>query len=239
MRLPSLQIRDIRISGIDLMRSEVSDALRATLGGRYFFLLPKSSFFMVSTQKLSQEIQKDFPQIESVAVIKKISGVLEVSGNMRILWGVVCNDFSGEEATSTPESLKKINCVYVDKTGFAYENAPDMIGSLIMKVSTDYEVKPAVKIFDEKEMQLMLFLQTKIKDITGFEVNGYEISKKTSRELRVKTNGEFRLWMNREDDFNNVFRVLKTVLDEEIKDNVSKLDYIDLRFGNKVFYKFK
>ena len=35
----------------------------------------------------------------------------------------------------------------------------------------------------------------------------------------------------------NALRVLKKVLDEEIGDKRGGLDYIDLRFGNKVFYK--
>jgi hypothetical protein len=47
------------------------------------------------------------------------------------------------------------------------------------------------------------------------------------------------LILNVKDDYSRVFSVLKTVLENEIKDKAKDIDYIDLRFGNKVFYKYK
>ena len=48
----------------------------------------------------------------------------------------------------------------------------------------------------------------------------------------------WRVLANNQNNPNDLFINLTAVLDE-IKDKRQNLDYIDLRFGNKVFYKFK
>jgi len=71
------------------------------------------------------------------------------------------------------------------------------------------------------------------------EIVGFEFSFQIQREFRALTSDGFLLWINRDDDFAGVTKVLKTVLDEEIKDRRAELEYADLRFGNKVFYRYR
>ena len=67
----------------------------------------------------------------------------------------------------------------------------------------------------------------------------YELISDFPKEIRVVGPEGYRVYFDRESDLQNAFRVLKTVLAEEIKDRRARLDYIDLRFGNKVFYKLQ
>ena len=79
----------------------------------------------------------------------------------------------------------------------------------------------------------------KPKEKLNLNVIGYQLFSKIPGEIRVTVSDGFKIYFNRDDDLENAFVVIKTVLEEEIKEKRSRLDYIDARFGNKVFYKLR
>ena len=88
-------------------------------------------------------------------------------------------------------------------------------------------------------MREMQFLKDELKKKNGLEIVSYHFFSRVPREIRVETANGFKLWFDRTKNLSESFKVLKTVLEQEIKDRRQELSYIDLRFGNKVFYKYK
>lgn len=224
LRLPKLQVSEIHFSGLNVLtKEEIAKDIFDSTQGSYFGFLPRRSTVLLNTGTLQEKIKNDFPRIEDVIIKKLFPRTLQVTIEERKSFGILC-------AGST--------CVYIDIAGFAYEDAPDSSGSLIMKIKTDAGLpRVGERVLDSALALRLILLRQEIKRALDMEVVGYELLKKVPREIRVDVSEGFRLIINRDDDFQNVFRVLKTVLDEEIKDRRSRLQYIDLRFGNKVFYK--
>lgn len=224
IQIPQLQINEIRFSGLEaLVKEELTSAIWKQLEGKYIFIFPRRTIVMADTSAIAGGLKKTFPRIKNISVRKIFPHTLEISVEERRAFGILCG---------------RSQCAYIDASGFAYETAPDSTGSLIMKIRSDLdEVKIGSQTFAGTLMELMIFLKEELHRAVDLEVIGYEISQKTPREIRVVTNDGFSILFNREDDFKNVFRVLKTILYEEIKERKSGLEYIDLRFGNKVFYK--
>lgn len=223
LRLPQLQIKEIRFSGLEaLVEKELTDAIWKKLEGEYVFFIPRRSIILAGGNALGGELQSVFPRIKNVSLRKVFPRTLEISVEERKIFGILCG---------------QSQCAYIDISGFAYETAPNSTGSLILKIQSDVdEITVGSQAVEPVLMERFGLLGEELKKI-GLEVIGYEISQKNPRDIRAKTSEGFEIIFNRDDDFQSIFRVLKSVLDEEIRDKRSKIEYIDLRFGNKVFYK--
>jgi len=228
------QIKYVEVSGMEKLGAEdIKSTASEFLKGNYKFFIPRSSFFLAGSEDLSQKLQENFYLIDSVSVSKKFPDKVIISIKERTPFGIFCKKESGIEAGGG-------NCAYIDKNGFAYDEAPFFRGAIFMKISKDVsEIKIGSRALEPVLMERMENFAEELKRVTGLETTGFELFSKIPREARVATSEGFKIYLNHDDDFKKVLQVLKTVLDQEIKDKRSNLEYIDLRFGNKVFYKFK
>lgn len=135
---------------------------------------------------------------------------------------------------------KEEQCVYIDKDGYIFEKAPYFSGEIFLK------------FFDERDnnqglaLNRVLLSKDQFENINKFKdlINHEEIY---ISAVFLKNDGNFEFkttegWLIKLDERNDQkisFENLKISLEQEIKEKRKDLDYIDLRFGNKVFYKFK
>lgn len=225
LRLSYWQIKKVEVgsSGV-LTPQEIKAKVYYFMGGRILFFLPRSSFLLFDSSSLAAVLQKDFPQIESLSIQKKFPDYLGVAVKERELFGIFCNE----------------ECVYIDKQGFAYDSAPNSSGSLLVKVRSDVaRARVGSTVVDAALMNDFLLISSGVGKASGAKAIAYEFSAKIPSEIKVETSEGFKIIFKRSGDFENTFRALKTVLEQEIKDKRSQLEYIDLRFGNKIFYRFK
>lgn len=225
LRLSYWQIRKVEVgsSGV-LTPQEIKAKIDDFLPGKILYFLPRSSFLLFSSSGLAAILQEDFPQIESLSIQKKFPDSLGVTVKERELFGVFCNE----------------ECVYIDKKGFAYDSAPSSSGSLLVKIKSDAaRAQVGSTVVDSTLMNDFLLLFAGVGKASGVKAIAYEFSVKIPSEIKVETSERFKLIFKRGGDFEKAFRALKTVLEQEVKDKRSQLEYIDLRFGNKVFYRFR
>lgn len=232
IRLPSLHIREISFSGMESFEEDVArERIGAILGGSWAVLVPRSFYFLVDAEEIAAGLGAEFPQAKEIKVTKTFPDRLSVAMMRRSFWGIFC---SRQESASVPE------CAYIDPTGFAYESAPQATGGLILVIESDAErVAVGVTVVEPAVMEQLSLLRDGLPAAAGLEVVGFELRSRVPSEIRVRASDGFTLIFGRDEDFANTLRVLKRVLDEEIKDKRGQLDYIDLRFGNKVFYKLR
>ncbi len=228
LRLPELQIREIRISGNNtLVAGDLEAAVAAKLSGEYLFLLPKRSIFLVSGGEIEEYLRLKFPKIKEVDAERKFPREILVNLEEREFWGIFC---------SGPNEAR---CVYIDETGFSYAGAPESSGSLLRKVKSDDLIGPevGVSILEKSRVELLDELARRVEQTIGSGATGYYLFSALPREIRLETNEGFQIFFETGGDWENTFQVLKRVFEEEIKDKRSKIEYVDLRFGNKVFYR--
>ncbi|MFY9462699.1 MAG: FtsQ-type POTRA domain-containing protein [Candidatus Sungiibacteriota bacterium] len=233
LRAPRLQIQDIALSGIKILDEQaVRDRISAAFVGARALIFPRSSFFLADTDEIAYRLKQDFLRIRDVAVAKKFPDKLEIVINERVFWGVFCNRAQG---SSTPA------CAYIDPDGIAYEYAPEPQGKLIISIRSDEggDIILGMPAIDFAVMAEIRNLAEKIPAETGIAIMDFELRTRVPSEIRAIAGEGFAMIFKREDDYAAILRVLKRVLEGEIKDKQSRLDYIDLRFGNKVFYKLK
>lgn len=226
------RISHVQVEGLKILSGdEVRKNIFGSMGGNTAFLLPRSSIWLLNSSAIRSSLFEEFPRIKSVELKRSYPNGIFVSIEERDTWGVLCGE-------ALPD--REAPCVYIDTTGYAMESAPNSTGSLILKIKTDFpSVKENSHIIGPSLASRMIFLLEETKRKIEVDTVGFELSSRAKKEIRLVTNEGFTIIFLREDNFENTFSVLKKVLEEEIKDRRSRLEYIDLRFGNKVFFKLK
>lgn len=232
LRRPAWQIRVIVIEGLRVipdgaMRAHIADAL----GGTYLRVIPRSSLALAQEHTIAEGLKKSFPPIQDVAVHKQFPDRLDIAVTERRLWSIFCNDLNTAASSS---------CVAMDETGYAYAASPAAYGVLILRVRSDGAAVPVGSFaVSEEIMDRLRRVTDRMPASAGSAPLGFELSREIGSEFRAVMPEGYRIIFRRDDDLENALRVLKKVLDEEIGEKRTRLDYIDLRFGNKVFYKMR
>lgn len=235
IRLPATRIERVEVTGLKTLdRGDVESFARAYLNGSYALLIPRSSILFAKTDLLGEKLAAEFPQIGTITIEKKFLKGLRISIQERDFFGIFCPT-SNNVGPETPPK-----CAFIDALGLAYEQAPRSSGSLLVKIYKDVpEVSLGTAVLDASLMKEMQSLKDELEQKTGLEITSYHLFSRVPREIRVQTTEGFELWFDRSKNIGESLKVLKTVLEQEIKDRRPQLSYVDLRFGNKVFYKFK
>lgn len=225
LKLPYWQIKKVKVDGsVVLDQDEIKSKVNDFVSVRKFFLFPQGSYPLFDANNLALLLKQKFPRLEQVLIRKIFPDLLEVVVKERELFGVFCRQ----------------ECVYIDKSGFAYESAPVSSGSLLLKIKSDVaEAGVGSTVLEPDLMNDFISLSDGLEKVLGIRPAAYEFLSKVSSEIKVETNDGLKIIFKRNDDFENALRVLKTVLEQEVRNKRSRVEYIDLRFGNKVFYKFR
>ena len=92
------------------------------------------------------------------------------------------------------------------------------------------------KIIEPAVVSFIIGLMETFSDGTILSVANFKIDAPSSPDVALVTNDGWEVKFTTSDSINNQKAFLLAVLNEQIKDR-KNLDYIDLRYGEKVFYQ--
>lgn len=226
LRYPAWQIAEISFLGLRRVApADIEASIREDLLSSFAGVLPRSSYFLFDSAASEEKILKDFPRLESVHITKEFPSKISVAVKEREFWAIYCAGESGR-------------CGYIDKTGFVYEEAPVSTGSLILTVFRDTgSVQIPSQSLERALVEKFILFGALLKDATGEEVESFILSGGLDDEFQARVRSGYFLYVKRDDDFAKVTKTLKIFLEKEIGEKKRGLEYVDLRFGNKIFYK--
>lgn len=186
----------------------------------------KKNIFFLNNREVEKILLNDFPEFKSLAVYKKLPDRVIISFTKRKAEMLFCN----------------LDCYSVDETGFIFDRFLKTEGFLFLIVKTDLDIKIGDKIVDGKFIDFLKTIKNEFgsKIISDLSIEEFSFSKDNlkTQDILAKTNEGWKIYFdlsgNPEEQVNN----LKQVLEVEIKENRKNLEYVDLRFGNKIFYKY-
>ena len=175
---------------------------------------------------------------------------MRITIHERSVWGTVCNfsaksestlDKKNSEDSESTESLIPIehkSCAYIDDGGFAFAPAPFLDGFLIKKIFiNESDIKIGENAVSESKILLYENMIRSFK-ATDTSVMAMLFEMDIPRDARVYA-GKWHALIARDADPEKIAEVLKLIMATELKGKLDELQYIDLRFGNKVFYKLR
>jgi len=230
-RLEQLNILKIEVVGNKVVDAEmIKTAVNQELSGKYLWLFPKSNVMLYHKYKIRDRLQNSFKRIENIDFSVKNKNTLVLSIHEReakYLWCGETPDLQDEPA----------DCYFMDAEAFIFDQAPYFSGNVYFKFYGARESDFKKLILFKKTLEEM-----GLRPVAAKVVENGDIKMVLPRVGTPKNSPEIIFKMD--SDFQKIAENLESALTTEpllskFKNKYSSLLYIDLRYGNKVYYKFE
>ena len=240
-----LTIKDTIINGTSIISwDEISKKVDEDLSGRYIYLFSKRNIFIYPHNKLRKSLIKSFPRIEGLDIkVRDSSLVLDIKERLGSY--LYCG-------LTLPEVKEEVgeNCYFVNNDGYIFDKAPYFSGDIYFKYYTEINKK------DDRVLGSQVFepdnFHKLARFIDGVTALGFEpiyLVKDDdgiySLYLKAKgANSNPKIMFKEDNDLSLILdnfsiAMSKKEFANEINSKYDTLSYIDLRFKNKVLYKFQ
>lgn len=176
-----------------------------------------------------EQLLKEFPRLDDVQIRKKYPNKLVIDVKEKEIEEILCHDEQGKE-----------QCFFIDKNGIMFERASGIEGFLIMKILDLRKIyfKIGDKVLNQEFLGFVQKLKQNFPRLFDFNINALELEHPSQKEVTVRIDN-WRAIFDVFGDAEKQLFVLKQVLEKEIKEDINKLDYIDLRVEGRAYYKLK
>ena len=225
--LPLWKIKKIEASGTEKVSpEELVNASEQYLNGFYPGRIPKNNYFLLSEEKLAEYLKNTFPGLKEILVTKKFPTDLVIKAKERQKTIVYC----GQE-----------KCFYLDEDGIAFEPAPEIYGGLnvVLKDNSGREAQIGNKMIGSDLISFALEARKVILSDLNMSLVNFEIINYPTADVNAVMPEGWKILLDSKLSSKEQINALKKVLDDKIKDQRSRLEYIDARIGNRVYYKFR
>jgi len=210
------------IGGETINHTAVRVLALAELEGQYAGFIPKRFAWLYPKSAIALAVA-EVPRIHSIEV-ERLDGQTVVVSFLEYwpdaLWCV---------------TLAAENCVFLDETGYAYAQSPTLDGGSLLRFIHTSQTPELGQSLVIKSDFLLLNRLTDLLAEQGWFVSHVEVDQARDAFLHVVGGGEFKVTLTQSPDetVENLFVVLTS---KEFVDLApGTFQYIDLRFGNKVF----
>jgi hypothetical protein len=231
IKLPQWQVQHIEVVGANVADpGDVSEFVTAELQGRKLFFLPKTSILLVPEHRLEKDLKAHFSRFQTVGVSRKNFSTLTVTVSEYqgvYLW---CND---------PDT-----CFFMDQNGIAFAPAPVFSGSAYPKIFVGTVQPLPFQALNLQQEQMVSLLRDKLPALLITPTEFHFVSDHQVEVMFNHNGHQASLLLDPMTDtqqaLNALFSGLRTnPLATNFHDSSKVLDYIDLRFSNRVVYRFE
>ncbi len=243
--LPRLAIKELRIKGTHLLApGDLLAVAEQSLEGKYLGLINKNNFFLYPRERLSAALLSRFDKLAVAESQTDYGGVLTVrvrEHEAAALWCVL-------------DSVGAKTCHFLDETGLAFAPAPKFSGPVLFEITASRPAElgsfPLPAALWDKVFSLVRKLPEALPAelVAAPEIYRAELISLSELKLWLKGRGEteakaFPLLVKMSDPLEYLVETLRSGLASreflaEIKGHRADLEYLDLRFGDKIFYRF-
>lgn len=245
-RLPKININEVNISGNKITDTEaMKNIVTQDLNGHYLWFFPKTNFFIYPKNKIKHDLTDNFKRLKNISLSIKNGKTLEVTVSEyegKYLW---CG-------TAVPEIGDNSNqkCYFIDSDGYIFNEAPYFSGDVYFRFYGLVNLNgddPSGNFFSPSLFSKLILFKETLEKI-GLKPVMLSISDNNDIEMYLSASNSAsvspKIIFKSDSDFTKVAENLQTAITSEdlvsdFKNKFSSLLYIDLRFGNKVYYKFK
>lgn len=221
--------------GVLITQEEVQKRTLDFLSGSYFWLFPKNNAVLYSKSRLEKNLKENFKRIDTINI--KLNGFQNLSINInerkpQALW---CK---GE-----PKDMHDEECYFMDLNSTIFAKAPNFFGDAYFKyyglISEDNPIgleyiTPSTKFFEITDF---------VQSVRSLSLKPQYILSKDGGEFLMTLSGGAQIFFDTRESLTKVSANLEALLRTEELLNLDKsnlpVEYLDLRFGNKLYYKLK
>ena len=240
-----LQIQSVVVRGNYIVSGDdVKQVVNATLAEKYAWIVPKSNVLVYPEKALRAEIAAQFPRFETIHLHRENWSTLVIDVTERknvYLW---CDKL--------PRDAKDglANCYYVDDHGYVFSRSPSFSGTVYFVFYGTYGWQegdsPVGKtLFDDTYFKNVIRFKEGLAthDLTPYGFITYATGVSAFMLSPSMDDSRQKVVFTTSQDLPTVFSNLELALSspdlqKQLHDDFDTLQYLDLRYDKKVYYKF-
>lgn len=221
---PIFQAKNIIVSGAETIKAgDVQNVIENNLSKKIIFFETKN-IFLADLEKISADIISKFPQVSEIELSRNFYGEITAKVVEKSPAGVLCNI---------------ADCFYYDKSGIVFEKSSRDFNPKIKINPPEYYITIGKKEVSEQIVKIAAQTQKILSENFAIENSDFILSS-DQKIFTAKTSEGWKIFFEPSEDMSSQVQNLDILLKQKISSqDRKKLDYIDLRFGNKIFYKKK
>jgi hypothetical protein len=223
-RIESLQIKRIEvIGGETIPHALIEEKANIALSGTYFALIPKRFLPLYPQEEVMQSV-RTIARVKNVQVTRAPENTLSIVFDEYIPAALWC-----ESKDATP-------CLFMDRSGYAFAQAPSLEGSAFVRyVSDEHAPEVGQTGFDSSFMKDTGLFTTLLEE--NLSLYATHVEKMGNYDVWYTISGGGLIKVSQSIPMEESFKNLQTILlSEEFKHiEPGSFQYIDLRFGEKIF----
>lgn len=242
LRSPHFLIKDTVIVGAHVLdTNELTSVVDTQLSGYYAWVIPKRSVFFFPRQNIEDALRKEFKRIDTFDMTQ-LSRTLTITVTERKSVYLWC----GEEVRLNPEP-----CYFIDDTGYLFSKAPYFSGSIYFKFFGALETQGPDGVLGGRVLPESYFpsvIQMK-EGLDKMNIQAYAFAREKDTDAAFILSSQYRsdiqkVLLKEGDDTSILVRNLRAAitvdgLAKELKTKFDSLLYLDVRYPEKVYYKFE
>lgn len=216
-------IKQISVSGNEKISSEEIKKTIDEFTKKRILFLEVRNIFLAKLKESEARALSDFPRIYSILIKRRLPSSLEVIIKERKEVALWCKDI----------------CFQIDVLGVIFETSSQNAQALvIVPQGASNEFALGEKAVSEEYMSAILEIKKSLEG-GGIAIDKF-LSEERARKITVLTKDGWLIYfgsdLNAKDQAFNLFLVLK---EEILPEKRGDIEYVDLRFGSKVFYRYR
>jgi hypothetical protein len=232
--VPELSIMAIKVEGnAAVPESAIVSLVRSQISGDYLGLFSRSSILLYPERSIERDLLNQYPRFETVSVYRTFPSDITVQVVERKPAAIACISDTTEDTRPTVGG-----CWFIDADGTLFAEAPEFSGRAFTRfvikenfpsIGHRLDTTPAFS-------EILFFLKQLERE--GLEFSDVIFLPESRLDLRLLTGGTIIL--SDAVSISQAFINIKTLLDDgDLRQSISSrsFDYLDLRYGNKIFYK--
>ena len=231
--MPALQINTVVVSGAQTVSSStIEQFVRERLAGSYGHILPKSDIFLYPKRDISTALKAEYPLLASAevyAVDFHTIAVALVERSPRALW---C-------PSSSSTYLSQGSCYFMDENGVIYAEAPHFSEPVYTSYRGPSEsvTLPRQYLQPGEFLSLSALVDAIMQKISAERLEEVEVDAQS--DVRMRFADGCVLIFALHDEGGDVFERFSLALQSApfAGQKLSQFEYLDLRFGDKLYYK--
>lgn len=229
LRLPVLQLKTVRVEGTEVVDPvDIQTAVFKRLEGNYLFVIPKTNILLLPLPSIERMLAGAFPRLQTITLSRSSISTLAIKVSeyhAKYLW---CDS----------------SCFFMDQNGMVYSSAPYFSGTTYPKIfNTQAKELP----FSPLSAQELSMIDTLSERLPQMKIVLEEIHFDTTHTARIifPHNGSLATLyidpgVSIEKTLDNLYSGIRTdPLSSLFADKTKVLQYIDMRYGDRVIYKFE
>jgi hypothetical protein len=218
-------IKDL-VPKIDFSRKDILEqSAWEMVSKKKFWLIPENNIFFLDKKQAVVKLKLLFPEIKNLSLDYDFANqTLYFNGELRQAAVKVCQD---------------LDCFFVDFSGIAFRAEDKMSPFLLLEDKSLKQVELGKQFLPKKMINFAHEFKRLVANYIELEKIVIEKEYLEAGFLKLQTKEGWYMLIDFGLDPELIFQNLRLVIEKQIKNSRSRIEYIDLRYPNKAYYMLR